>query len=156
MYQSFIIFIIYYFYYFYIYIISFILSFVFSIVFAGCLQLWEQSCSEKSSLNVNHCFRQRHQIDSNTSAFLNANVILSLLANSYKRPKDDKRCDFVKYVDAWSIETLQTLHSPLPASSLHFKTNPQAINHCQNMKVQTRVSCGVLPRVGVWCLLSVL
>lgn len=56
-----------------------------------------------------------------------------------------------------SIGTVQTHHLFLfPASSLHFKTNPQAITQCQNMKVQTRVSCGLLSRVGVWCLLAVL
>jgi len=63
-------------------------------LFLLAVRNWEQSCIQflrTSCLNINHGFRQRHQINSNTSAFLNANVPLSIVTNSYKRPKDDKR-----------------------------------------------------------------
>lgn len=43
-----------------------------------------------------------HQIDSNTSAFPNANVTLLLLTNSYKRHKHDKMCHFVKFWTRWN------------------------------------------------------
>lgn len=62
------------------------------------------------------------------------------LANSYERHKPDKKHKDAILSNMWMCGgTVQTRPLfVLTASSLHLKTNPQAINQCQDMKVQTR------------------
>lgn len=75
------------------------------------------------------------------------------LAHSYKRHKHDKKHKDAILSNMWMCGgTVQTHRLfVLTASSLHLKPNPQAINQCQNMKVQTRARCARRRSVSVVC-----